>query len=173
MEIVLIKPVKKLGRPGEVKDVARGFAVNFLLPYGFALPATPGFVKEAQSRVRKIVRNVIPDLSEMETLMAKIDGLSLEFVKKVSREGKLFGSVKISDIVDAIEAKIGREIEEKYVHLKEPLKFIGDHTVTIKVGEATAKVAVTIHGEEVKADKGAKNKKMRAKGVVKDKKAKK
>lgn len=163
MEIVLLQNVKKVGKPGEVKNVARGFAMNYLIPFGFALPATKGFVKEAIARTRKTVKTMKVDTSEVVSLFAKIDGLSFDVTRKASREGKLYGSVKISDIADLIEDAVGRPIDEKFIQLKEPVKSLGESTVTLMSGDVSAQITINVVGEEVKAEKGAKKAKMKAK----------
>ncbi len=154
MEIILLKQIKSLGNPGDIKDVRRGYAINFLIPNDFALPATPGFIKEAQSRIRKLTKAQKAEIEEMKGLIDKIKGLELEFAKKASKEGKLFGSINKKDIIKAIADKIGKEIDERYIALEKSIKEIGEHNVEIKVNEELGtKVKVSVKEEGGKKSK--------------------
>jgi len=149
MEIILLKQVKSLGKPGDIKEVKRGYALNFLIPQGFALPATKGFIKEVQSRIRKITRSQDLETAEIKSIIDEINGLEFSFAKKAGKEGKLFGSVKAKDIADALSEKIGKKVEEKYIILEEPLKKIGDYEIEIKAGEEIkANIKIKVGGEK-------------------------
>jgi len=148
VEIILLKQVKSLGEPGETKKVKRGYAVNFLIPGGFALPATPGFIKEAQSRVRKLVKAKEIELKELKSVIDEISKLELTVSKKAGKEGKLFGSIKEKDIVKLIAEKIGRKIEEKCVVLDKPIKEIGDYEIEIMANDdVKTKIKLKIEAE--------------------------
>ncbi len=149
MEIVLLKTIKTLGKAGEVKKVKNGYANNFLLPYGWALPAKEGFIKEAGIRARKIIREMTLDNSMLEALVGEIDGRSFSISKKAGKEGKLFGSVKADDIVELITTKTGKTIDEKYVQLEEPIKKVGEYNIVIGSGDdLRATIKLTVEGEE-------------------------
>src|SRR3989339_627 len=99
MQIVLVKKEKNLGNPGEVVDVAKGHALNFLIPQGIALEATAGNIKEAKNRARKYEKATVVDDSQMENLIKEINGLEIEIKSKANEKGGLFSSIKEEDIV--------------------------------------------------------------------------
>ena len=148
MEVILLKQIKSLGKPGDIKEVKRGYALNFLIPQGFALPATKGFIKEVQSRIRKITKSQDLEMAEIKNVINEINGIELSLVRKAGKEGKLFGSVKVKDIADAISKKIGEKVEEKYIILDEPLKKVGEYEVEIKGSEdIKGKIKVKVERE--------------------------
>jgi len=147
MEIVLLKPIKSLGNPGDIKEVKRGYAVNYLIPQGFALPAKKGFIKEAQARIRKIIKARKAELEEIKKVIEEIKDLEIIIYKKASKEGKLFGSVREKDIVSALAEKINKQIDEKYVILEKPIKEIGEYEIEIGAEEAKTKIKVKVEKE--------------------------
>ena len=149
MEIVLIQDIKTLGSIGEVKDVKRGYAVNFLIPQGFALPARPGFIKEAQLRLKKQAKQRDAAVGQMGDIIAKISGKTIIVTKKARKEGKLFGSVKKDDIIEALAPFAGAKIDEKYIVLDEPIKQVGEYEVAIQVDdEVKTTVKVVVEAEK-------------------------
>lgn len=151
MEIVLLQSVKGLGNAGEVKDIKRGYASNYLIPNGFALPATVGNLKEAKSRTRKIERKREVELEELKSIISEIDGLEIKIIQKASKEGKLFGSVKAKDIAEEVFKKINKKIKEEYIELPEPLKKVGEYDIEIKGNEEIkASIKVLVKAEEEK-----------------------
>ncbi|MBI2447934.1 50S ribosomal protein L9 [Candidatus Microgenomates bacterium] len=148
MEIVLLKTIKTLGRSGEVKEVKKGYALNFLIPYGWALPATKGFVKEAQNRTKKIIKETAGlDVEALKTIFAAISGVKLTIIAK-AKNGKLFGSIKKSDIAEAIADKTRENIDEKLIVLEEPIKKTGDYEITLAMQDLSAHVLLTVKEEE-------------------------
>ena len=144
MQVVLIKKLKTLGNPGELKEVKRGYAINFLIPEGFALPANKGFIKEAGIIAKKFNKSNTVDMSKMNDLIHEINGIELTIKEKASEKGVLFGSVKASDIVDALAKKISKSIDEDYIVLKEHIKKIGEYDIEVKAGDAKGKIKVVI-----------------------------
>lgn len=147
MQIVLLKKIKTLGNAGEIKDVKRGYAINFLIPEGLAMPATAGFIKEAGIRARKTASAEKVDESEMDELIKELDSMELVFKQKASEKGSLFGSIKAGDIAEEIAKKTGKAIDEDYIMLKEPIKKIGEYEVEVKAGEAKGKIKVKVEAE--------------------------
>jgi len=149
MQVLLLKDVDALGHAGDVKKVADGYARNFLIPRGLALPATPGSVKAAQQTRDAKARRQAKILSEAQAFAQLLDGQTLAFQARAGEGDRLYGSITSANIAEALQAKVGREVDKRKIVLEEPLKELGAHTVTIHLApEAEAKVIVVIEREE-------------------------
>ncbi len=144
MKIILRSDVHNLGRSGDVKQVALGYARNFLIPRGLAMEATPAAVKwfEKGQEKRQKVREKSSQASQ--EVAAKLSGVTLSFTRQVGDQGKLFGSVGKSDIVDSLKAS-GINVDKKCIVLPTAIKQVGDLELEIKLEtDVTAKVKVSV-----------------------------
>lgn len=133
MRVILKRDVSGLGRPGEVKDVADGYAQNFLLPRGLAVEATAGELKRlAQSRQAEKLRKDRAH-TDAEELAARLAHTTLTFRLKAGEQGKTFGSVTNKDIAEALKREHGIEVDRAKIHLPDPLRSLGAHTVEIRL----------------------------------------
>lgn len=132
MRIVLREDIEKLGRRGEIVDVAAGFARNFLLPKGKALPATDGNLKVVERERRRYVLTQAKEREEAAAVARRLAGISCTIVRKVGENEQLYGSVTASDIADFL-AKEGVVVDKRRILLEEPLKALGIYTVPVKV----------------------------------------
>jgi large subunit ribosomal protein L9 len=144
MKIILLDDVNKVGRRGEVRDVSDGYARNFLIPKKLALHATAGNMKNLESikQQQQAKADRVKDVAE--ALRARIEALTFEERRQASEEGKLFGSVTTQDMVDFLDRQ-GVKVERKRLHLEEPIKSLGETSVTIRLHPdviATLKVSV-------------------------------
>ena len=131
MEVLLVKDVKGLGKAGEVKKVADGFARNYLIARGLAVVATEGAKRSTQ--VQKAIEEqrderVRTDNSAFAERLAEIN---IVFKVKASEKGRLYGSVTAADIAAEIEKKTGHAIDKRKVELSEPIHILGTHKVPI------------------------------------------
>jgi large subunit ribosomal protein L9 len=134
MKIILQKPVDKLGNPGDVAEVADGYARNYLIPRGMALKAEKGALKHADNLRRVHSSRVTKQKGEYEALASKlISGGPLTISARAGDEGRLFGSVTAAEIADAVAAQAGVQIDRRDVHLDEPIRSVGTHEVRIKL----------------------------------------
>lgn len=149
MQVLLLQDVEGLGQAGTVKKVADGYARNSLTPRLLALPATPGSVKAAeQAREAKSHRQARA-LSEAQALAQLLDGQTVTFQARAGEGDRLYGSITNANIAEALQAKVGREIDKRKIVLEEPLKELGAHTITIHLApQAEAKVIVVVEREE-------------------------
>jgi large subunit ribosomal protein L9 len=131
MKVILQKPVEKLGDPGDVVDVAAGYARNFLVPHGLAVRAEKGALKHAENLKRAHVSRQSKEKIEFEALAAKLIDSKVTIAARAGEEGKLFGSVTAADIADAIAAQADIQVDRKDVHLDEPIRSLGTHEVRI------------------------------------------
>lgn len=132
MRIVLREDIDKLGRRGEVVDVAAGYARNFLLPKGKALAATEGNLKVVERERRRYVLTQAKEREEAAAVARRLAGISCTIVRKVGENEQLYGSVTSADIADYL-AKEGVVIDKRRILLEEPLKALGIYTVPVKV----------------------------------------
>lgn len=148
MEIVLMKDYENLGKALDVLPVKDGYARNFLIPQGIAVPATEGNKKRvAESKRLNEVRED-KKIKECRELAAKIEQIPCTIPVKVGEEEKIFGSVSAQEIADFLK-KEGFEIEKRHVDLEEPIKKLGVYTITINVHRSvTAKLKVWVVKEE-------------------------
>ena len=134
MRVVFLEEVEGTARTGDVKNVADGFARNFLLPRKLAAPATHHYINIAQAKAGKEERRQEKvDEEARDRVLPKVDGKAVEIEVRVGEQGKLFGSVTARDIAEALQAVIRVELEHRQVDLKEPIRELGGHEVTIKV----------------------------------------
>ncbi len=144
MQIVLKEDIEKLGRRGEVVKVADGYARNYLLPLGKALPATPGNLKVIDREKRRYVARLVKEKGDNETLARRIQALSLTLVRKVGESDVLYGSVTSSDIAEGLE-KEGIVVDKRRIQLVDPIKSLGIYQVPIRLHpEVTAEVKVWV-----------------------------
>lgn len=144
MQIVLKEDIDKLGRRGEVVKVADGYARNYLLPLGKALPATPGNLKVIEREKRRYLVRLSKEKEENEALSRKIQALSLTLVRKVGENDVLYGSVTSGDIAEALSQE-GVGVDKRRIQLQEPIKSLGIYNVPIRLHpEVTTEVKVWV-----------------------------
>ena len=149
VQVILSEEVTNLGRPGDVVKVRAGYARNYLLPRKLAVEANPKNLREFEHAkgVALLKREALKQ--KASGLKARIEALTLAINARAGEEGKLFGSVTNIDIERALRDK-GVEVDRRRIALAEPIKQLGDFTVTVKLEsevEAHLKVNVTAAGE--------------------------
>ncbi len=133
MKVVLLQNVKNLGEEGEIKDVADGYARNYLLPKGLAIEATQDKIKEIKERNLKQERKKDKEKAAALQLKEKIDGQTLELTVKTGGGDKLFGAVTGKEITELIQKNLGVTIDKKKIDMKDAIKHIGEYSVKIKI----------------------------------------
>ena len=148
MEIILIKDVDNLGLTGQVLKVAPGYARNFLLPTGAALPATAGNLKMLAKKRAEFEARAKAEKDQAVDLRNKLAEVRLVFRRKTGEKGKLYGAVTAIDIAEALAAD-GFDIDRKRLRLSEPLKNVGDFEVPVRLHpEITATFRVSVLPED-------------------------
>jgi large subunit ribosomal protein L9 len=134
MKIILQKPVDNLGNPGDIAEVADGYARNYLLPRGMAIKAEKGALKHAESLKRAHVSRLSKRKGEYEAIASKLIGAgAIRIQERAGEEGKLFGSVTAADIAEALDQQAGVTVDRKEVQLDEPIRSLGTHEVRVKL----------------------------------------
>jgi large subunit ribosomal protein L9 len=145
VRVILKSEVRGLGRPGEVKDVADGYAQNFLLPKGLAIEATAAHMKHlAQERQAEKLKKDRAH-ADAEELAKRLGTITLVFRLKAGAEGKTFGSVTSKDIAEALRREHKIEIDKARIDLPEQVRSLGAHSVEVKLmPDLRAKVMVAV-----------------------------
>jgi large subunit ribosomal protein L9 len=133
MEVILLEKVANLGSLGDKVKVKAGYGRNFLLPYGKAVPATADNLKAFEERRAELEKAAAEKLAEAQARGEKLEGSSVTITSKAGEEGKLFGSIGVRDIADAITAT-GTEVEKSEVRLPEgPLRVVGEYEIELQL----------------------------------------
>jgi len=149
MKLILIEDVQGTGKKGDTVTVRDGYGRNFLVPRGLAVPATQGNVARFENIVRSVSNKKARDLETASELKAKLEETTLTIRKKAGEDGRLFGSVTHRDVVEAVKAFSGVEVDRKLVRLEEPIKMTGSHTVVIHLQpDVNAEVKIEVEKEE-------------------------
>lgn len=143
MRVVLRADVQGVGKKGDLLDVADGYARNFLVPRGLAMKATKGVEAQAASMRRSRDVRDAADRSAAEDIAKELVPQVINVSAKAGAEGRLFGSVTAADVVDAVEAQTGVLLDRRMLHLDEPIKTLGTHTVQAKL-HADVEFAITL-----------------------------
>ena len=134
MRVLLLKDVKGLGKTGEIKEVAGGHATNYLFPNKLAQPVSEGSVKAAEQIKAAEVRKVEKKANEAKTLAAKFEGQTVVFRVRSGEGDRLYGSITAQDVADALSKSSGLSVDKRMVDLEHPIKSLGHHPVTLRLG---------------------------------------
>ncbi len=148
MKVILVKDVEGWGTVGDIIEVKRGFARNYLIPKGLAYEAKDNYVKMVQEILKQKARKLQKEKEKAEELAKKLDGMEIVITRPVGTTGKLFGSVSTSDIAEALKEK-GIEIDRKKIMLRSPIRTIGAYNIVIRLHpEVSATIKVHVQPEE-------------------------
>ena len=146
MEIILLEKIRNLGDLGQQVSVKPGYGRNYLVPQGKAVRATKENQEAFEGRRAELEAAASDSLSKAQARAAEFDGVVIEIARRASEEGKLFGSVAITDIIEAVTAT-GKELDKVEVNLPEgAIKVIGEHDVDVSLHPEVSlvlKVSVT------------------------------
>jgi large subunit ribosomal protein L9 len=149
MKVILQQSVEKLGEPGDIVEVASGYARNYLVPRGLAVGAQKGALKHAENLKRAHVSRQSKEKVESEALAARLIASKVTIAARAGDEGKLFGSVTAADVAEAIASQADIQVDRKDVHLEEPIRSLGTHEVRIHLfAEVDPVLSVEVVAEE-------------------------
>ncbi len=144
MKVILQKDVKNLGKIGELVNVSSGFARNYLFPRALAAEATEKRVKEFEHLKMVAAAKKKKAVAERQVMIGKLQGVQLTIKATAGETDKLFGAVTTNDISDALE-QVGYSIDRRDINLEEPIKMLGQHKATVKLGEGIeAEISVSV-----------------------------
>jgi len=148
MKVVFLKDVSAKGKKGDIKEVADGYARNFLLPQGLALPATPIAIKASAIQFEERAQREAREQEELGELIQRLEGRELRFKARAGAKGRLHGAITSSDIAAELSRLIDFDIDKKKVELGEPLHHLGSYEVLVSLTKGSeAKITVVIEEE--------------------------
>jgi large subunit ribosomal protein L9 len=150
-KVLLREDVDDLGARGEIVRVRSGYARNYLLPRNLAVQATAGNVKGIESERAALLKKEAKERASADAQSQQMGSLQLEFRRKAGEQGALYGSVTSMDVAEALRER-GYEIERHRIHLREPLKRVGEYTVPVRLHREVTidlKVRVAPEGEVI------------------------
>ncbi|GAF23285.1 MULTISPECIES: 50S ribosomal protein L9 [Shouchella] len=147
MKVIFLKDVKGKGKKGETKDVAEGYARNYLLPNQLAKEATSGNIKDLEAQKKSQDKKAQAELEDAQAFKQKLEELTITIPAKAGEGGRLFGAVSTKQIAEALQKEV-KKIDKRKIQLDEPIRSLGYTKVPIKIHpEVTA--VLNVHVKEV------------------------
>jgi large subunit ribosomal protein L9 len=134
MKIILTDTVEKLGQAGEVKEVANGYARNFLFPRGLAIPATRGALQEASNRRSSAEKRAATQISAAQAAADKLRGLTVLLYARTGEQNRLYGSITSADIAEALRVQHGQTVDRRRIKIDSTIHRTGNYTATVNIG---------------------------------------
>lgn len=149
MKVLLIQEVEGLGEPGQVKEVAEGYARNYLLPKKLATPATSGALKELEIRQAAEKKRQQKIDQDMRSVATRLSESTITVRAKVGEGGKLYGSITTSDVAEAMERQLGQMVDKRKIEIEEPIRHVGSYKVPLKLSKnVVTTVNLVVEGQE-------------------------
>ena len=133
MKVILRADVNGVGKRGDICDVADGYARNFLVPRGLAMKAAAGATAQAASMRRSRDVKDAADRAAAEEVAKKLVPARISVTARAGTEGRLFGSITAADVVEAVAAQTGIELDRRALRMDEPIKALGEHSVPVRL----------------------------------------
>ena len=155
MKVILKEDVEKLGRRGDVVNVAPGFGRNYLIPRKMAIAVTPTNIKMIEIERAALKKKSEAERKSFQSLAEKLNQVTLTFARRAGDKDVIFGSVSAGDVKEALDA-LGYDVDKKKILLDEPIKRLGHFAVAVKVGsEDRAEVKIVVAREEAEGAEAA------------------
>jgi large subunit ribosomal protein L9 len=138
MKVILSKDVAGTGKAGEVKDVADGYARNYLIPRKLAIPATGGALRSVEQKKASEQKKVAAEEAAARALAERLTTAPVVLTAKVGDQGRLYGSITSGDIAEQLSAQLGQQIDKRRIELDEPIRHLGTFQVTIRLHRAVS-----------------------------------
>ncbi|MBU4483537.1 MAG: 50S ribosomal protein L9 [Actinobacteria bacterium] len=149
MKVILTNYHEKLGDVGDTVEVKSGYANNYLIPNGLAVPATKGNINQMKLVKQAAVKVEARNIKEAEELAKKLEDLQVTFIVKTGEEGKLYGSITNKDIAEKVSEERKIEIDRKKIDMQEHIKEIGEYEIELKLyKEVKSSVKVIVEPDE-------------------------
>ncbi len=146
MKVILLCDVKGQGKKDQIVEVSDGYARNFLFPQKKAVPADAKATNELKNKEEAKQFKINEDRKAAQALADKINNVEIEIVMGHGADGRLYGSVTAKDIADALNKRLGTDVDKRKILLKDNIKAYGKHDVQIKIlGDINAKFVVYVH----------------------------
>jgi large subunit ribosomal protein L9 len=147
MKLILTQEVSGLGAPGDVVEVKDGYGRNYLLPRGFAMTWSRGGERQIESIRKARAARQIASIEQAEAVRGDLEKLKVRLQTRAGGGGRLFGAVKPADIVSAVKAAGGPELDRRRIELTNPIKTVGAHQVAVRLHpEVSATIELEVVG---------------------------
>ena len=158
MKVIFLQDVPQVAQAGQIKEVADGYARNYLIPRKLAALAQSQAVSQVESKVKKLEIRLT---AEMQEVASQLEGKEISLKAKAGAKDKLYGSITSADIAAELKNVTGLEIDKRKIELEEPIRQLGSYEITLKLGKDIApKIKVTVTEEEAEEKPLKKEKKV-------------
>jgi len=147
MKVILLKDLAKVGKKYDVKDVSDGYALNSLLPKGFAKTATASALKNIDALKKELDTERLVQEDLLSKNLHEVEGKTVEIKAKANEKGHLFAGIHKENLPEAIKKSIGADIDAHFIELPKPIKEVGEHEVTIKAHDKKAVMKIIVSRE--------------------------
>ncbi len=170
MKVIFLEDVSGVARAGQTREVAGGYARNYLLPRKLAVQANSQASAAVEAQLKKITSQRALEEAEMAEMAKKLDGIEITLKARAGEKERLYGSVTGANIAEALGNRVGHEIDKRKIELEEPIRQLGSYDVTvIFTHDITAIIKVTVLSDEVAEEKPEKAEKTGKKTKAKKK----
>jgi large subunit ribosomal protein L9 len=147
VKLILTQQVSGLGAPGDIVEVKGGYARNYLIPRRYAMPWTRGAEKQISSIRKARAAREIASMEQAQTVAEELGALKVTLRTRAGESGRLFGSVTAADIVGAVKAAGGPELDRRRIEVANPIKTVGSHRIAVRLHpEVSATIELEVVG---------------------------
>ncbi|MFH1032263.1 MAG: 50S ribosomal protein L9 [Chloroflexota bacterium] len=148
MKVIFLEEVPKVGKAGEIKEVADGYARNFLIPHKLAVLAKPDAVNLVTKQIEKRGHQQAETEAELEELAKQLEGKEIAIAAKTGAKEQLYGSITSADIASELEKSVKMVVDKRKVELTEPIRQLGNYEITVRLNKDLApKIKLTVTRE--------------------------
>ena len=145
MKLILTKDVKGQGKKDQIIEVSDGYARNFLIPKGLAIPADAKSMNEVKNREDSRLHKIETEKAAAKEIAAKLEKVTVKIISQAGSDGRLYGSVTAKDVAEALQKQHGITIDKRKLSLADPIKAFGTYNTEVKLyTEVTGKVKITV-----------------------------
>jgi len=144
LKVILQKDIRALGKNGDVKEVADGYARNYLIPRGLAVEATTGNIKVIADQKEHAIKKEQKEAEEARQLAERLKGTTVNFVTKAGEGGRLFGSITAKDVAEHLQKTLKLDIDKRKLEIEDTIKTLGSHPVKIHLYKGVV-VEITVN----------------------------
>lgn len=151
MKVLFLRNVLNVADSGDIKDVAAGYARNYLFPQKLAAPATPELIRQREDQRESVARRMAQQETQLRALAKELEGISVVIKAKSGGKGRLYGSITNSDIAISIQQSTGHNIDRRLIEIIEPIRTVGAHKAILRLARnINPAIHVVIEEEEAK-----------------------
>ncbi|MFH1457390.1 MAG: 50S ribosomal protein L9 [Patescibacteria group bacterium] len=150
MQVILLKNLNKVGKKDEIKTVADGFAMNFLIPQKIAIMATKQSINDLKNDKSKKEKSKNTEIEELNKLINKISNKKITVKKQASEKGKLFAAITLQEILAVLKDNFKVDLSKYKIKINKPVKEIGEHKIELKIGTINVPIIFLVSSEQIK-----------------------